>query len=99
MESEMLKKFKKIILGSVLGAVFTSTSMAQTTNEVWNHHIHAWQTRNLDAIVSDYSEDSVLILNNHVFKGTRAIKNVFTRLKGIEQSLWTRTPEFLESDS
>jgi ketosteroid isomerase-like protein len=57
--------------------------MSQTTNEVWTHHIEAWQARSLDAIVSDYNEDSVLILNNQVFKGTRAIKNVFAQLFGI----------------
>lgn len=79
----MFKKFKKVVLGSVLGGFLSSSAMAQTTNEVWTHHIEAWQARSLEAIVSDYNEDSVLILNNQVFKGTNAIKNVFTQLFGI----------------
>jgi hypothetical protein len=51
-----------------------------TTESVWSHHIAAWEARDLDAIVSDYDDDSVLILNGQLFQGRDAIKNVFAQL-------------------
>lgn len=58
----------------------TPSLFAQSTSDVWNHHIQTWQARDLDGITSDYSEDSVLILNNEVFQGTAAIRRVFEQL-------------------
>lgn len=53
---------------------------AQTTDDVWQHHIDAWVARDLDGIVSDYTDDSVLILNNEIYQGTDEIRNVFAQL-------------------
>lgn len=64
-------------------AVFGGTALAQSTNEVWSHHIRAWEARSVDAIVSDYSDESVLVLNNQVFKGRKNIANVFRQLFSI----------------
>ncbi len=66
-----------------LFAVFGGIASAKSTTEVWTHHIHAWEIRSVHDIVSDYSDESVLVLNNEVFKGQDQIANVFTRLFNI----------------
>ena len=52
----------------------------EETQKVWKHHIEAWDARDLDEIMADYSEDSILILNNTVYKGIEAVRGVFERL-------------------
>lgn len=79
----MLRTTMKILGLAPLITVFGGTALAQSTNDVWNHHIQAWEVRSVDDIVSDYSDESVLILNNQIFKGRDQIANVFTQLFGI----------------
>lgn len=50
------------------------------TQEVWDHHIEAWTSRDLEAIASDYDTHSLLIVNGAVFQGPAEIKEVFRRL-------------------
>ena len=77
------------ILKSLLALIFVlaaSTAFAssqRTTSEVWQHHIAAWEARDLTAIVSDYTSDSVLIINGKVFKGRVEIEQVFAQLFSI----------------
>ena len=51
-----------------------------TTQNVWDHHIQSWSAKDLDAILSDYSENAFVIVNNRVFQGHDQIKSVFTQL-------------------
>ena len=55
-------------------------STVEETRKVWEEHIKAWDAGDLDAIMVHYTEDSVLILNNTVKKGTEAVRNVFDNL-------------------
>jgi hypothetical protein len=77
------------ILKSLLASIFflgTSTAIAgsqRTTSEVWQHHIAAWEARDLTAIVSDYTSDSALIINGRLFKGRAEIEQVFSQLFAI----------------
>jgi ketosteroid isomerase-like protein len=50
------------------------------TQRVWEEHIDAWGKSDLDAIMEHYTEESVMILNNSMLKGTKAIRNVFANL-------------------
>jgi len=50
------------------------------TREVWEHHIDAWDARDLDAIMADYAGDSILINNNKVYRGIEEIRSVFEPL-------------------
>lgn len=50
------------------------------TKDVWQRHIEAWDASNLDAIMEDYSEESVMILNNSMLQGIKPIRNVFANL-------------------
>lgn len=76
----MRTQFLMVILGTAFGLMTTSISFARSTAEVWQHHIDAWEARDLDDIVSDYSENSILILNSEVFRGKSKIRDVFARL-------------------
>lgn len=53
------------------------------TKKVWERHIEAWDARDLDGIMADYREDSILIRNNRVFKGIAEIRGVFDGLFGL----------------
>ena len=55
-------------------------STVDETRQVWEEHIKAWDANDLDAIMVHYTEDSILILNNTVKKGTEAVRNVFDNL-------------------
>lgn len=55
-------------------------SAQQTTAEVWQHHIDAWVQRDLDAIVSDYTDESLMIVNNRIYRGQDEIRKVFEHL-------------------
>ncbi|WP_146132500.1 nuclear transport factor 2 family protein [Streptomyces solincola] len=61
-------------------AVGRAGSTAAGTTAVWQRHIGAWGRQDLDAIMSDYTEDAVLVLNNQVYEGRAAIRPVFERL-------------------
>lgn len=52
----------------------------RATEEVWKRHIDAWSKRDLDSIMSDYTEDAVVVLNNQTYEGRPAIRKVFQRL-------------------
>lgn len=80
---------KAVLKRMVLATLFLfSTSVTQaavaasssSTEQVWQHHIEAWQSRDLDGIVSDYTESSVLILNGRLFQGTQQIRSAFAQL-------------------
>lgn len=74
--------FKSALLGLVAATLLGAPAhaAAPSTQSVWRHHIQAWEARDVEAILSDYTEDSVLILNNQVFRGKAAIARVFTQL-------------------
>jgi hypothetical protein len=62
---------------------FSASALAQSTNEVWQHHIDSWGQRDVEALTGDYTENSILIINGEKFRGTSAIKNAFLQLFGI----------------
>jgi predicted SnoaL-like aldol condensation-catalyzing enzyme len=72
--------FKTIALAALLSLPQGQSAFARSTTEVWAHHIEAWEARSVEDIVSDYSDDSVLVLNNQTFEGRDQIAHVFTQL-------------------
>jgi len=52
----------------------------EETKQVWEHHIQAWDNSDLEDIMSDYSEDSILILNNTLYKGIDQVACVYDSL-------------------
>ena len=62
---------------SVAAQAPLSETKTQATQVVWQHYIQSWESPDLDAIVSDYSSDSVLIVNGRIYVGTAQIREVF----------------------
>jgi hypothetical protein len=69
-----------LVLAALTSLAFAATGYAQSTEQVWQHHIQAWEKQDLSEIVADYDTESVLILNNRIFKGRDAISSVFAQL-------------------
>ena len=55
-----------------------ATHVTETT-AVLEHHMRALLSGDLEAILDDYTEDSVLISPDGAFKGRRAIRTLFER--------------------
>lgn len=60
--------------------VDTFTTEEQNVLEVFNRHLSAFTSGNLDAVLDDFGEDSVVITQEGVFKGPQQIRNVFQAL-------------------
>lgn len=55
-----------------------TTTTLTTTESVLGQHIQSLVSRNLDAIVSDFSEDAMVFTPNGAFKGPENIRAFFT---------------------
>jgi SnoaL-like domain len=53
---------------------------ARTAEEVFAHHGQALGAGRLDDIIDDYRDDSILIVNDEVFRGTGGARRVFAKL-------------------
>jgi ketosteroid isomerase-like protein len=60
-----------------------STAIAETTGAVLVNHIQALATRDLDLIVSDYSEDAVVFSPQGAFQGHANIRAFFGAALGM----------------
>lgn len=58
--------------------------MARTPQEIMDHHMHALVTRDVDDLLVDYAEDSVLITAAGVVRGTEGVRAAFN---GISNAL------------
>lgn len=76
----MLKFLQKKWILLLFSVSLVGNAFAQTTAQVWEHHRNAWQAKSLDAIVADYTDNSIVVLNNQSFKGIKAIRGVFSQL-------------------
>lgn len=67
----------------------TATSMpARTTQAVFDHHLQAF-SKGLDAIVSDYTEASTLVLQDRTIRGLAGIRTFFDAfLTGVQPGFW-----------
>ncbi len=60
-----------------------TTTTLSTTEAVLGQHVQALIARDIDAIVSDYSDDAVVFAPNGVFKGLENIRAFFTGALGM----------------
>jgi hypothetical protein len=64
-----------------MGAAGRETAMpVRTAEEVFAHHGRAPGVGRLDDIIDDYRDDSILIVNDEVFRGPESARRVFTQL-------------------
>ena len=61
----------------------------RTAEEIFAHHGQALGAGRLDDIIDDYGDDSILIVNDEVFRGRDGARVVFTRLlEDVPESEW-----------
>jgi hypothetical protein len=76
----------------------TSTP-ARTPQEVFTHHGQALGAGDLDQIVADYAEDSVVITSAGVARGKDAIRRVFVKLlDDLPGADWDLKTQILDGD-
>ena len=54
-----------------------------STEEVWEKHIKAWNSRDVEQILEDYSPTSSIIVNNKIYRGAVEIGGLFEQLFSI----------------
>ncbi|SHH34616.1 nuclear transport factor 2 family protein [Halobaculum gomorrense] len=58
-----------------------STSLSATTESVLDHHLDAFMDQNMDEMLADYTDDSVVITNTSgTFRGLDEIRTLFEGL-------------------
>jgi len=73
--------------------------MTTTRNaeEIFAHHGQALGAEDLEDIVSDYSEDAILIVNKEVFRGKDGARAVFTKLlQDVPKAKWDLDTVFVD---
>lgn len=64
--------------------------MTRTPREIFDHHGTAMDERDLDAILEDYTDRSVVITGERVYRGKREIRAFFSAvLDALPQAQWT----------
>jgi hypothetical protein len=65
-----------------------STVSAEQTRQVFEHHLGAF-AHGLDAVLSDYAEDSVLITPDATYRGLAEIRGFFRPfVEGVQSEFW-----------
>jgi hypothetical protein len=73
--------------------------MSRTPNEVFAHHGQALAAGNLDEILVDYSEDSVVITSAGAARGKDAIRKMFVKLLDeLPNAAWDLKNQILDGD-
>jgi len=69
----------------------------RTAEEIFAHHGQALGAEDLEDIVSDYSEDAILIVHKEVFRGKDGARAVFTQLlQDVPQAQWDLDTVFVD---
>ena len=64
----------------LLGTQAIAGSHAMSTEEVLNKHLTSFGAGDVDALMEDYTDDSVIILQSGVLSGPEAIRGLFEAL-------------------
>jgi ketosteroid isomerase-like protein len=79
-----MRSFRRWPLGLIALAILAFSSVpafaadaARTPDAVFKHHIQSWNDRNLDAIVEDYADDAVVIVQGKVHRSKAAVAPLF----------------------
>jgi ketosteroid isomerase-like protein len=71
----------------------------RTPKEVFKHHGQVLGAGDLDGIVSDYSDDAVLITPEGVMRGKQGIREGFTKLlSDLPKATWNLKNQIYEGD-
>jgi hypothetical protein len=83
----MERKIRTAVWGLFMALISTSVAfpaiaapLPSSTDTVWQHHITAWENRDLAGIVSDYTEDSIVVMGDKTYRGVEQIRQLFAQL-------------------
>lgn len=69
----------------------------RTPEEVFAHHGQALGAEDLDEIVSDYTDDAILVVQRQVYRGKEGARQVFTQLlSDVPQAQWELDTTFAD---
>lgn len=81
------------------GREIRSLAMTRTPQEVFAHHGRALATGDLDEIIADYADDSVVLTSAGAARGKDAIRQVFvTLLDDLPDAAWDLKTQIFEGD-
>ena len=73
--------------------------MTRTPQEVFAHHGKALAAGDLDEIVADYADDSVVITSSGVSRGKQGIRKVFVKLlDDLPNAAWDLKSQIFDGD-
>lgn len=73
--------------------------MTRTPREIFDHHGTAMDDRDLDAVLEDYTDRSVVITAERVYRGKREIRAFFSALfDALPQAQWAVPVAIFEGD-
>ena len=73
--------------------------MTRAPQEVFAHHGMALAEGDLDEVVADYAEDSVVITSDGVARGKDGVRKVFAKLLGeLPYAVWDLKTQVFEGD-
>ena len=70
----------------------------RSAEDVFAHHGQSLGGEDLEAIISDYADDAILIVNNTVFRGHGGVRQGFTQLLAeVPQAQWELQTVFADN--
>ena len=73
------------------------TTASRSPEEVFAHHGQSLGAEDLEEIISDYSDDAILIVQGKVYRGHDGARQVFTQLLSeVPQAQWELGTTFAE---
>jgi len=73
------------------------TTASRSPQEVFAHHGQSLGAEDLEAIISDYSDDAILIVQGKVYRGHDGARQVFTQLLSeVPQAQWNLNTVFAD---
>ncbi|HEU0190438.1 MAG TPA: nuclear transport factor 2 family protein [Mycobacterium sp.] len=73
--------------------------MTRTPEEVFDHHIHALVSRDLDELVADYADDCAVITSAGVARGKAGVRAAFTQLfDNLSDAVFDTTTKIFDGD-
>ena len=75
------------------------TATTRSPQEIFDHHAQVLGAGDLEGIVSDYSDDAILISQTETYRGKDGVRQVFTRLlSDVPQASWQLPTMVFEDD-
>ena len=79
--SKYIRAFVMLVMLLLPSQVFAGDTN-RSTEEVLNHHLSSFGAGDVEAIMEDYTDDSVIILQSGLLEGKEAIRGLFVALVG-----------------